>query len=1734
MNRAPAFVAGVVLCATAVPLFAQQGPGLGQPTWASGDLFKVVSRIKSTTAGGAARGNSNVAMHNGYLAVGYAPDSGRAGGGFSFYNVSNPRSPQLVFRRDENALREPHGFGFSYSYPGKYVVLQAINGIQFWDWTNVTSPSLLRYMTLAGVQESDYASGAWWCFFQAPYVYVGGSGNGIYIVNATDPRNPTLVRRVPTSSTGNFRVGPVYAIGNLMVISSMDAAGLATLDISDPGNPTLLRSSTANGAIYSAFANGNRIYANNNSNRLDIYDITNPTAITFLRSSGSTGDKGGYNSFQDGFVHMGSSGSYRKIRASDAVIVNTATKPDSAEDWDFATALGNWIFVGQDHSQGSPIVPHQTAPDTTPPAVNMVNPVDNAVNRALTSRVGLTFTDAIDLDTVNSSTFIVRPAGGAALPGKYSGQTQILNFFPTSPLQPNTTYEVVIPAGGMRDWSGNAIASTFTARFSTGPTIGTPGPTPTPTNTPVPGQPTPTPTATPTPTITPTPGGGVNGGTFEAQNLSPTSSGASTAMQNDAAATGGTWLALTADGVGDWMQFTTPAFNAGTYSVTLRYKRHNNRGILQASVDGTNLGGTLDQYNAAPALVTHTFGNVTLGNGTHTVRLTVTGRNASSGAYTLSADTLQFAPVVVATPTPTPTTVAATPTPTPTNTPVVATPTPTPTTPTGSAPTCTLNSRTAAPTNASVSFSPGSTSGSPTEYSWDFGDGASTPFSTTPTASHTYTAPGHYTILLSVRNAIDTGTCATIQTVHRPLTANPPAHSGTIAYHAGTDRIFAVNADSDTVTAINAATLAKVFETAVGVNPRTLAMAPDGRVWVTNQGSSTISIVNASTGAVAQTVTLARASRPYGVAFAPNGSAAFVTLEGSGALLKLNPTTGAQTGSLAVTRPRGVAVSADSTRVLVTRFVSPQTRGEIFDVNAGTMALTRTIGLVNDPGPDREDGGRGIPNYISSVTISPDGTRAWVPSKKDNTSRGLFRDGLPLNFENTVRTIVSQINLSTNAEDLAVRKDLNDRDLANAVTFSPLGDWAFVAVQGTNNVEVIDAYTGAVISGMDDVGRSPQGLALSPSGRLFVQNFMGRSVAVYDVNGILDASDPIGSPLGTVDTVTTELLSPTVLAGKQIFYNADDARMNSDKYISCASCHLDGGSDGRVLDFTDRGEGLRNTVELNGRRGTGHGRVHWSANFDEIQDFEHDIRNAFLGLGFMTDAQFNTGTRNTTLGDPKAGVSPELDSLAAYVGSLNAVHASPFRNADGSLTTDGTAGRALFIQLQCFQCHGGADFTDSATGALHNVGTIHAGSGNRLGQPLTGLDTPTLEGLWETAPYLHDGSAATLLDVLTTQNTSGQHGSTASLTSTELNQLVSYMLQIETPDTAPTPNPTTPTPTPVGPTPTPTPTPTPSPTPTPTATPTPSGGLVYLWPEAEGGTITAPMILGSDAAASGGQFVTVSAGNNSTAAAPASGHAVVSFTLPEAGSYRVWGRTIAPVNTDDSFWVRIDNGTWFNWNDITPSTTWTWARVTNDAAADAVIVWNLAAGSHTLTLAYREDGARADRILITNDSAFTPTGTGPAPTPTATPTPGGTFSGYYRIMARHSGSALTVSGASTANSAAVVQWTYGGTSTNDEWLVTSIGSGYFRIDARHSGKAMVVLSASTAEGAGIIQFTYGGTNTNDEWQFVDVGGGYFQIRNRMSSKSVEVVGGGLSNGNAVAQRTYSGATHQQFEMISIP
>jgi hypothetical protein len=130
---------------------------------------------------------------------------------------------------------------------------------------------------------------------------------------------------------------------------------------------------------------------------------------------------------------------------------------------------------------------------------------------------------------------------------------------------------------------------------------------------------------------------------FEAESLSYTPNGATASVQTDTNSSGGKWVELAGNSVGDYINFTVPSVPAGTYQLKMEWKGNTTRGILQLSVDGTKLGATLDQYATGQSYPTTTFGNVTFATaGSHAIRLTVTGKNKSSSSYQLSADKFTF------------------------------------------------------------------------------------------------------------------------------------------------------------------------------------------------------------------------------------------------------------------------------------------------------------------------------------------------------------------------------------------------------------------------------------------------------------------------------------------------------------------------------------------------------------------------------------------------------------------------------------------------------------------------------------------------------------------------------------------------------------------------------------------------------------------------------------------------------------------------------------------------------------------------------------------------------------------------------------------------------------------------------------------------------------------------------------------------------------------------------------
>ena len=386
--------------------------------------------------------------------------------------------------------------------------------------------------------------------------------------------------------------------------------------------------------------------------------------------------------------------------------------------------------------------------------------------------------------------------------------------------------------------------------------------------------------------------------------------------------------------------------------------------------------------------------------------------------------------------------------------------------------------------------------------------------------------------------------------------------------------------------------------------------------------------------------------------------------------------------------------------------------------------------------------------------------------------RGRLRDGTDLVHDQTVRSILSQVDLLQGTHLQPEQIDFDDRAPARAALFSPAGDYLFVAQMEGNNVAIVDAYTRAV-RGEINASSAPHGLYLDAARkRLFVNNFLARSVSVHDVADVLSSRSAAALFLANIATVAQEPMAAAALRGKKVFYNAADRRMSKDNYMSCASCHADGGDDAMVWDFTQRGEGLRRTISLQGRRGLGHGKLHWSANFDEVQDFENDMRNAFGGTGFLSDADF--AATADPLGTPKAGRNAQLDDLAAYLASLNKFMRSPARAADGSLSVEAARGQTVFGSAQCASCHSGGNFSD---GLRHDVGTIQPSSGKGNNLPLAGVgfDTPTLTGSWSATSYFHNGQKASLQDVL-----AGGHGNASGLPQADIVALREYVRSLDT------------------------------------------------------------------------------------------------------------------------------------------------------------------------------------------------------------------------------------------------------------------------------------------------------------------------------------------------------------------
>ncbi|MCY3021463.1 MAG: c-type cytochrome [Planctomycetota bacterium] len=265
-------------------------------------------------------------------------------------------------------------------------------------------------------------------------------------------------------------------------------------------------------------------------------------------------------------------------------------------------------------------------------------------------------------------------------------------------------------------------------------------------------------------------------------------------------------------------------------------------------------------------------------------------------------------------------------------------------------------------------------------------------------------------------------------------------------------------------------------------------------------------------------------------------------------------------------------------------------------------------------------------------------------------------------------------------------------------------------------------------------GEGPRAVAVIGTQAYVAQHFSG-SLDVVDINPE-SIPKPKCLPLGPQPAMS-------VVRKGELFFS--DARLCFQKWQSCTSCHPDARVDGLNWDLLNDGIGNpKNTKNML--------------------------------LAHATPPAMSLGVRDTAEMAVRAGirfiqfaVRPEEDAVAIdeYLKSLKPVP-SPYL-VKGELSKTAKKGEKLFEKAKCATCHTPPLYTNLKQ---YDLGTT---TGMDKGKP---TDTPTLVEVWRTAPYLHDGRATTMQEVLTKFNPGDKHGETSKLSKEEIEELAEYILSL--------------------------------------------------------------------------------------------------------------------------------------------------------------------------------------------------------------------------------------------------------------------------------------------------------------------------------------------------------------------
>lgn len=535
--------------------------------------------------------------------------------------------------------------------------------------------------------------------------------------------------------------------------------------------------------------------------------------------------------------------------------------------------------------------------------------------------------------------------------------------------------------------------------------------------------------------------------------------------------------------------------------------------------------------------------------------------------------------------------------------------------------------------------------------------------------------------------------------------------------------------------------------------PSGLAISADGATLYVTAGvpDGMVLVIDSQTGATRARIPAGHS--PTAPVLSTDGGTLFVCDRFRSRLLAIDLAAQAITGDLPVGRePVAATLTQDGRLVLVANLLptgpatGPLVAAEVVAVDTADRTLVGRIALPNGS------------TSVRGICISPDGRYAYVVHTLAHYQ--LPTTQVDRGWMNA--SALSIIDTATLCRLHTVLLDDVDRGAANpwdvACTSDPARhrDWLCVSHSGTHEVSIIDrlalhrkldrvttepSEVSSDLSFLVDLrrcvrlsGKGPRGVVAAGQ-TLYVAEYFSDSVAVVDLDN------------GAEGAIASIRLGPTpevseVRRGEMLFHDAD---LCFQSWQSCASCHPDARADGLNWDLLNDGMGTpKNTRSML-----------WS---------------------HRTPPAMSLGVRETAESAVRAGLHhiqfvdrPEADASAIdeYLKSIEPLP-SPYA-ADRDFVAKARRGELVFERAGCHDCHPAPLYT-SLKSCDVGMGTArHAGEA---------FDTPTLVELWRTAPYLHDGRATTVRDVLTRFNPEDQHGQTSSLSEAEIDDLIAFLLSL--------------------------------------------------------------------------------------------------------------------------------------------------------------------------------------------------------------------------------------------------------------------------------------------------------------------------------------------------------------------